>query len=217
MAYLFSQLNKLGDEFRSVFGIGFKPFYDGLMSVACKHLCIDIPKFDEWLHQQHGNYEDDGKSMDDIIREHYGEKGLELINELMGGDPLDAPEPVKPKKKAKRKKKVTITEEQLEKDGVVEFVRKDCYGITYEMKAFRMGYALNGRVLTEDGRLIFHNELSFDSFELLKLAFERTAETMADDEYPIHKKHADMAKKMGELTLAERLRQALLKQMQQAA
>lgn len=82
MAYKFSQLNKLGDEFRSVFGIGFKPFYDGLISVASKCLCIDILKFDEWLHQQHGNYEDEGKSMDDIIREHYGEKGVELINEV---------------------------------------------------------------------------------------------------------------------------------------
>ena len=118
---------------------------------------------------------------------------------------------------AKRKKKVTITEEQLEKDGVVEFVCKDSYGITYEMKAFRMGYALNGRVLTEDDRLVYHNEFSFDSFELLKLAFERTAETMVNDEHPIHKKHADMAKKMGEVDVAERLRQALLKQMRQAA
>lgn len=83
MAYKFSQLNKLGDEFRSVFGVGFKPFYDGLISIASKCLHIDILKFDEWLHQQHGNYEDDGKSMDDIIREHYGEKGVELINEVI--------------------------------------------------------------------------------------------------------------------------------------
>ena len=82
MAYKFSETGKLSDEFRNVFGIGFKPFYDGLISVAAKQLCIDILKFDEWLHQQHGNYEDDGKSMDDIIREHYGEKGVELINEV---------------------------------------------------------------------------------------------------------------------------------------
>ena len=82
MAYKFSETGKLSDEFRNVFGIGFKPFYDGLISVAAKQLCIDILKFDEWLHQQHGNYEDDGKCMDDIIREHYGEKGVELINEV---------------------------------------------------------------------------------------------------------------------------------------
>lgn len=82
MAYKFSELNKLGDKFMAVFGIGFKPFYDGLMSVLQKQLCIDILKFDEWLHQQHGNYEDDGKSMDDIIREHYGDEGVKLINEV---------------------------------------------------------------------------------------------------------------------------------------
>ena len=82
MAYKFSETGKLNDEFRSVFGIGFKPFYDWLISVAAKCLCIDIMKFDEWLHQQHGNYEDESKSMDDIIREHYGEKGVELINEV---------------------------------------------------------------------------------------------------------------------------------------
>lgn len=118
---------------------------------------------------------------------------------------------------AKRKKKVTITEEQLEKDGVVEFVCKDSYGITYEMKAFRMGYGLHGRVLTEDDRLVFHNEMSFDSFEMLKLSFERTAETMINDENPIHKKHADAAKKLGEPSPAERLRQAMLAYMKQAA
>ena len=126
----------------------------------------------------------------------------------------------------KRKKKVTITEEQLEKDGVVEFVCKDGYGITYEMKAFRMGYALHGRVLTEDDRLVYHNEMSFDSFELLKLAFERTAETMTNDEHPIHKKHADMAKQAAEHqpsslshqpSFAERLREALLKHYKAAA
>jgi hypothetical protein len=82
MAYKFSELNKLGDKFQRVFGIGFKPFYDGLMSVASKQLCIDILKFDEWLHKKHGDYEDAGQSMDDCIREHYGEEGVKLINDI---------------------------------------------------------------------------------------------------------------------------------------
>ena len=110
MAYKFSELNKLGDKFMSVFGIGFKPFYDGLMSVASKQLCIDILKFDEWLHEKHGNYEDAGQSMDDCIREHYGEEGVKLINEVIGEDddnpaPEQEPEPEKPKKKPKAKAK----------------------------------------------------------------------------------------------------------------
>ena len=81
MAYKFSQTHQLDDEFRKVFGVGFKPFYDGLVSVALGYLNIDILKFDEWLHKKHGNYEDSGKSRNDIVREHYGEKGLKLLNE----------------------------------------------------------------------------------------------------------------------------------------
>ena len=108
MAYKFSELNKLGDKFMSVFGIGFKPFYDGLMSVASKQLCIDILKFDEWLHKKHGDYDDAGQSMDDCIREHYGDEGVKLINEVTGADgddipPEHEPEPEKPRKKAKPK------------------------------------------------------------------------------------------------------------------
>lgn len=108
MAYKFSELNKLGDKFMAVFGIGFKPFYDGLMSVASKQLCIDILKFDEWLHKKHGDYEDAGQSMDDCIREHYGEEGVKLINEVIGMDGDDVPpepEPEKPKRKPKAKAK----------------------------------------------------------------------------------------------------------------
>jgi len=104
--YKFSELNKLGDKFMAVFGIGFKPFYDGLMSVASKQLCIDIMKFDEWLHKKHGNYEDAGQSMDDCIREHYGDEGAKLINEVIGMDSDDVPpEPEKPKRKTKAKAK----------------------------------------------------------------------------------------------------------------
>jgi len=108
MAYKFSELNKLGDEFQRVFGIGFKPFYDGLMSVVSKQLCIDLLKFDEWLHEKHGNYEDAGQSMDDCIREHYGDEGVRLINEVIGMDGNDVPpepEPEKPKRKPKAKAK----------------------------------------------------------------------------------------------------------------
>lgn len=108
MAYKFSEIGKLGDKFQRVFGIGFKPFYDGLMSVVSKQLCIDIMKFDEWLHKKHGDYEDAGQSMDDCIREHYGEEGVKLINEVTGtdgDDVLPGPEPEKPKRKPKAKGK----------------------------------------------------------------------------------------------------------------
>ena len=92
MAYKFSETNKATNDFMKVFGIGFKPFYDGLMSVATKRLCIDVLKLDEWLQKKHGNYEDQGKSMNDVIREHYGDEGVRLVDALTGEDePKDGP------------------------------------------------------------------------------------------------------------------------------
>ena len=108
-----------------------------------------------------------------------------------------------------KKKKVTITEKQLEKNGVVEFVHKDSYGITYEMKAYQMGLTLCGRVLSEDGRLIFHNEKSYDDFDTLKIVFDATAVTMQNEQAECHLRYASKAKEQP-LSLAERLRQALL-------
>ena len=91
MAYKFSETSKVNDEFTKVFGIGFKPFYDGLASVATKQLWIDVLKFDEWLRKKHGNYEDEGKSMNDVIREHYGDKGVKLVGALTGADDEKGP------------------------------------------------------------------------------------------------------------------------------
>jgi hypothetical protein len=109
------------------------------------------------------------------------------------------------------KRKQTITERRLEKDGVVTMIHTDGYGITYEMKAYRMGYALTGRVLTKDDRLVYHNEMSFDDFEHLQMAFEATSVTIFNDEHPIHRRYAEAAKRLdSQPSLAERLRQALL-------
>lgn len=83
MEYKFSDTYKLNEKFYCIFGVGFKEFYDGIVSVASKHLCIDIIKFDDWLHEKYGYYEDSGQSMSEFIREKYGEKGVKLIEELM--------------------------------------------------------------------------------------------------------------------------------------
>ena len=131
MAYKFSETGKLGDEFQRVFGIGFKPFYDGVMSVASKQLCIDILKFDEWLHEKHGNYEDAGQSMDDCIREHYGEEGVKLINEVIGADgdnsaPEQEPEPEKPKKKPKTKAKTKPVDQRVFNNRIALSLLRQC-------------------------------------------------------------------------------------------
>lgn len=38
----------------------------------------------ELLHEKYGNYEEEGKSMRDIVTEHYGEKGMKMILNLIG-------------------------------------------------------------------------------------------------------------------------------------
>lgn len=229
MAYKFSETGKLGDEFQRVFGIGFKPFYDGLMSVASKQLCIDILKFDEWLHKKHGDYEDAGQSMEDCIREHYGDEGVKLINEVIGADDdvLLEPElePEKPKRKPKAKAKgkakgKKITEKMLNEKGSIKFAFTDSYGITYEMTLFQMGLVMLGRVLAQDGTLLYHNERNFDDFEQAKQMWDATCKTMTDENHVIHKRYAEQAKagkKTVEPTFAERLREALLKHYKTAA
>jgi hypothetical protein len=230
MAYKFSETGKLGDKFQRVFGIGFKPFYDGLMSVASKQLCIDIMKFDEWLHEKHGNYEDAGQSMDDCIREHYGEEGVKLINEVIGADgdnpaPEPESEPEKPKKKPKTKTKgkanvKKITEKMLNEKGSIKFECTDSYGITYEMTLFQMGLVMLGRVLAQDGTLLYHNEQSCEDCEQAQRVWELTYKTMTDENHVIHKRYADQAKAgqtTAEPSFAERLREALLQHYRTAA
>jgi hypothetical protein len=70
-------------DFENVFKTTISPFYDGLATIVFQAIKIDILLFDEWLHKMYGDYEDEGKSMQDIVIEHYGYKADELINELL--------------------------------------------------------------------------------------------------------------------------------------
>lgn len=81
MAYKFSDINKVNEKFHKLFGIGFKPFYD-VLSPLLGQLSIDILKFDEWLHKQIGDYEDDGLSMSEAITKHYGQQANDLVDSL---------------------------------------------------------------------------------------------------------------------------------------
>lgn len=75
---------KVADEFEGIFGIKFSKVHDKLMSVVFRLVIIDIFAFDDWLHEKYGNYEEEGKSMRDIVTEHYGEKGMKMILNLIG-------------------------------------------------------------------------------------------------------------------------------------
>lgn len=78
------QIQKVADEFEGIFGIKFSKVHDKLMSVVFRLVIIDIFAFDDWLHEKYGNYEEEGKSMRDIVTEHYGEKGMKMILNLIG-------------------------------------------------------------------------------------------------------------------------------------
>lgn len=53
------------------------------MTAACARIIIDIVKFDEWIKKLHGDYERQGKSLADMIFEHYGDEAAALIDELL--------------------------------------------------------------------------------------------------------------------------------------
>lgn len=44
---------------------------------------LDIIKFDDWLHEQYGQYENKGLSMQDLIRKEYGEEAVHFIKECL--------------------------------------------------------------------------------------------------------------------------------------
>ena len=82
MTYKTTELPLLNEQFRSYFGVSFKPFYNNILSPILCELQIDIILFDEWLHKEHGDYESENKSMNDVLLHHYGEGAVKLIIEL---------------------------------------------------------------------------------------------------------------------------------------
>ena len=83
MSYKIGEWTRARNDFENAFGISIQPFYDGLITLVFKSVKIDPFKFDDFLHKVHGNYEDDGKSMNDIVIEKYGENALKTLNRLI--------------------------------------------------------------------------------------------------------------------------------------
>jgi len=80
--YKIGEWSKVRKDFEDAFKCSIQPFYDGLLTVAFKRIVIDIIKFDDYLHQVHGNYEEENKSMEDIVKEYYGENGFLVLQRL---------------------------------------------------------------------------------------------------------------------------------------
>jgi len=69
--------------FHDTFGISLNPYLDGMLMMIMKKPIIDMGKFDDWLHEQFGDYEDNGESMADVLRNNYGNSAVNKIKDLL--------------------------------------------------------------------------------------------------------------------------------------
>ncbi len=80
---------KIGDwglarqDFQAAFGVSIQPFYDGFATLISKKICIDLFKFDDFLHRQFGDYEDRGLSMYELVYAEFGEQASILLGVLI--------------------------------------------------------------------------------------------------------------------------------------
>ncbi len=63
------------------FGIthGVNDFLDPMMTEITRKPSLDIFALDEWLKEKFGDYEDGSTSMEEIIREKFGEVAVEFV------------------------------------------------------------------------------------------------------------------------------------------
>lgn len=80
--WTFSNYPELREKFFKHFRTGISEFYDPEPSLIAGIIVIDIVKFDQWLHKEIGNYEDEGMSLCEAISEYYGDDAAMLIDEL---------------------------------------------------------------------------------------------------------------------------------------
>ena len=76
---------KVSDSFQKFFGTFKSEWVDNLLSAITKHFVLDIIKFDEWLYEKHGNY-DEGEnaiSMKELILREYGADAEQFMQSLL--------------------------------------------------------------------------------------------------------------------------------------
>lgn len=82
--YPLRKIQRVADDFESIFGVKFSKFRDKTLTAVFRVAVIDVFAFDDWPHEKYGKYEDGGESTRDIVTEHYGEKGAKMILNLIG-------------------------------------------------------------------------------------------------------------------------------------
>ena len=70
--------------FKEKFDLPFNQYIDAMMSVIMGKPILDPFKFDDWLHEKYGNYEESGHSMYTLLIEHYGQETADQIRGLLG-------------------------------------------------------------------------------------------------------------------------------------
>ena len=68
---------------KTFYSIKFSTFINKNLSILFKKPIIDINKFDDWLHNQYGDYEEQGLSMQDVLTKNYGQSVAVQIKGLL--------------------------------------------------------------------------------------------------------------------------------------
>lgn len=76
-----SVMDKYGKEFKEIFGVEIPPFAGKLWMVGIPD--FDIVKFERFLEKVGYESESGEESMAEFVEKRYGERGKELINELI--------------------------------------------------------------------------------------------------------------------------------------
>lgn len=71
---------ELGNKFYKYFGI--KPKLDNNMTILLNKPVLDMFEFDNFLHTKYGDYENEGLSMYDIIKNNYGDSAVAFAKDI---------------------------------------------------------------------------------------------------------------------------------------
>lgn len=78
-----AQREELRWRFQQLLALSLSDCIDTLISFAAERVVVDIVHVDSILHSRFGDYENRGLSMNDIIKEEYGDEAVQLLNELI--------------------------------------------------------------------------------------------------------------------------------------
>jgi hypothetical protein len=81
MKYQFQKA--LSKHFPPITGSQAAAYFDGFSSMFANTPKLDVLAFDDWLHEQHGEYEEKGQSMRDCIAAHYGEAAALWVESVL--------------------------------------------------------------------------------------------------------------------------------------